>query len=337
MLDAVKPAPCLVPLALVGLAACAPGTASPRPYDGGSLHPADAACAESGADAFGVRKICRTLAGGREWSLPTTAHVADSEWKPKKSVVKTPEPGVFRVSGCPHNDVVSPAGKAWWRNVEMTAYIRFVADLVAPPDGSCNQRPHWTLYARGERHSPQDSADPATIDEGVGAPPGTATWPGYPYAGSTVNAHCLGTSLKGLLFSQSGAASFQKEISHVAGYTAESVLASALPGGAPVGAWFGYKVIFRNFHADRAVHLETWVDASATGAWAKVFEIDDAGGWPAKPPHGGEAPLNGCGAPPFGYAEDQLITWAGPTVTFRADNVEYDLKWASVREVEPLP
>ena len=327
----------LILLGLVGAVACAPGAAKVGPFDGGSLHPTDSTCAASGVDGFGVRKICPTLPGGREWYLPSTADVADAEWKPKKHIAKTAEPGVFRISGCPHNDVVSPSGKAWWRNVEMTAYLRFLADLPAPADGSCNQRPHWTFYARGERHSPEIFADPASIDEGVTAPPGTATWPGYPFSGPSVNARCLGTSLKGLLFSDSGAVSFQKEISHVAGYTQETVLGSGLPGGAAPGAWFGYKVILRNFHGDGAVHMETWVDPVATGAWARVFEVDDSGGWPAKPLPGGQPALNGCDGAPFHYAEDQLITWAGPHVTFRADNLAYDLRSASVREVEPLP
>ncbi len=62
-----------------------------------------------------------------------------------------------------------------------------------------------------------------------------------------------------------------------------------------------------------------------------MLDVDDTGGWNAQ-----TATIDGCGAAPFSYAVDQLITWAGPYVTFRVDNLVYDFKWASVREIAPL-
>ncbi len=40
---------------------------------------------------------------------------------------------------------------------------------------------------------------------------------------------------------------------------------------------------------------------------------------------------------PFQFAADELVTWAGPWILFRFDNIESDVKWLSVREIPPLP
>ena len=71
---------------------------------------------------------------------------------------------------------------------------------------------------------------------------------------------------------------------------------------------------------------------SADGSWRQLTSADDAGGWAALDPG-----LDGCGAPPFGYATDQLLTWAGPWVTFRSDGLVMDFTALGVREIGPLP
>ena len=43
----------------------------------------------------------------------------------------------------------------------------------------------------------------------------------------------------------------------------------------------------------------------------------------------------GCNAAPFGYANDQLVTWAGPHAWIRFDNLSSDFKAFSVREIDP--
>lgn len=116
------------------------------------------------------------------------------EWKPETNDVTRVSPGVFHTfgeGGQVRLNVTSPTGKAWWRNVEMTAYFRYAADRVC-----CGQVQHWELFARGERHSETDIAGTA-IDDGVAAPPGTAVWPGYPYGSGLVDVHCLGTAYHG--------------------------------------------------------------------------------------------------------------------------------------------
>lgn len=194
----------------------------------------------------------------------------DGEWRPPSSseIGHGPEPGSATISGSPRIDVISPAGKAWWRDVEMTAYLKYESVKTTDP----SQAPHWTFYARGERHTSSTTvADPKTINGGVLAPVGTATWPGYPFTGTTsIDARCLGSSIKGAIYPD-GHGWWKKEISHTEGYTAS------------------------------------------------------------------RPPPNGVVAAPFSYATDQLVTWAGPNVTFRVDNLVYDFKWASAREIEPLP
>jgi hypothetical protein len=311
-------------LPLVLLAACRHAGEAATPVE----VTADAAAADSAksaaADKFGVREIYPTLASGREWLLPDSADVADDEWKPKATIAKTADRGVFRVSGSPRNDVASPKGKAWWRNVEITAYLRYVGIDTTEP----TQPPHWTFYARGERHTSHPTAEPTAINYGVGAPTGTATWPGYPFS-SPVIAQCLGTSIKGAIYPD-GTVWWKKELSHTDGYT--DARSTTKTGNDLTIGWFGFKVVIRNFAADRSVHMETWVDAKATGAWKKVAEADDTEKWLAR-----TTTINGCTAAPFFYALDQVITWAGPNVTFRVDNLDYDFKWASAREIAPLP
>jgi hypothetical protein len=306
--------------------------ASPDEPDGGSSPGGDAG--SSGDDPFGVDRIYPTVAGGREWFLPANGDEPSPEWNPdggsRGGLQRTGEPGVFKVRGSPRLPVKSPAGKAWFRNIEMTMYIRYVENL--PPDEQANPRDTfgWQFLARGERHTTDATVDTATINDGVPPPAGTATSPGYPFApGRTVNSHCLAASMHGYL-EVDGRVRFKKEVSHTGGYTDARGTVQALPTGMPVGGWVGYKFVVRNMGGDRAVHMESWIDAAGDGTWQKASEADDTGGWA-----GGEP--DGCDAAPFGFAADQLITWAGPWILFRFDNIESDVKWLSVREIAPLP
>jgi hypothetical protein len=303
--------------------------ARPSP-DRADEEPADAGAVEGGPasdpgpgekDKFGVRKIYPTKAGGREWYLPATAQQSDGEWLSGSSVTGTPEAGVFHIQGSPRLAVSSPAGKPWWRNVELTGYFRLRGTMAG------DIAPQYQFYARGERHI-TSNVDGASINQSRPAPAGTPTMPGYPFSGM-INGHCLGTSYKGYLY-MSGRVDFKKEISHTAGYTGARD-GKQVPGGVPMNGWIGFKVMIRNFNNDQAVHMESWVDAKATGEWVKMSEVRDTGGWT------GGAGLDGCDGPPFNFKQDQLITWAGPYVNFRFDNNSSDLRWLSAREIAPMP
>jgi hypothetical protein len=229
---------------------------------------------------------------------------------------------VFHVSGSPRIAVSSPANKAWWRNVEVTIYLRFQA-IVSGSD----IEPEWQLYARGERHT-ESNINGSTINKGRPPPPGTATWPWYPMSG-TVNGHCVATSYKAYLF-PTGRMTFKKEISHTAGYTGGRDDKDPLPSVAK-GMWIGFKEVVQNFKNDTAVHMESWLDRNADGNWTKINNVDDTGGWSSSPGS------DGCTSAPYNYKNDQIITWAGPDVDIRFDNLSSDFKAMSVREIDPLP
>jgi hypothetical protein len=281
-------------------------------------------------DPFGVLEMYETLPGGREWFLPADAERASAEWKPQgaTTIVTRVAPGEFHTDGQAGQVrlvVTSPAGKPWWRNFEATAYFRQTSTLA-----SADQVPHWELLGRGERHSGTLVSGEA-VNDGVPAPPGTATWPGYPFGAAPVNPRCLGTAYHGNAY-PSGRLVFEKELSHTDGYGDHQRGQVPLTPVEP-GTWFGMKFVVRNVSSDRSVHLELWIDHAGDGSWFKATEVDDdAGSWPAR-----TTTIDGCGAPPFSFATDQVITWAGPWLTFRSDAMGLDFKWLSVREIAPLP
>jgi hypothetical protein len=274
-------------------------------------------------DPFGVRKIYGTKNGGREWYMPANATQSDGEWGGGNSVTATGESGVFRVSGSPRIPVSSPAGRAWWRNVEMTGYYRYRSTL---PNASLT--PGFQMYARGERHT-ANMVNGATVNGGRQPPPGTPTWPGYPYSGM-INGHCLGSSYKGYM-DINGSMDFKKEVSHTAGYTGSRDSKKPFGGEVPTNQWVGFKVVIRNYANNTAVQMESWLDPRGDGKWQKVNEVRDDGGWQ------GAANPDGCGGAPFNFKNDQIITWAGPHVNWRFDFVSADVKWFSTREIDPLP
>jgi hypothetical protein len=280
------------------------------------------------ADRFGVRMLYPTLADGREWYLPEDAERASGEWNVETNPVSKVASGVFHTLGSNGEvrlSVGSPAGRAWWRNVEMTGYYRYTA-----AHDSNGQERHWELLARCEKHSENDVAG-NRINGGVAAPAATAVWPGYPFGSATINGHCLGSSYHGNLYVD-GRALFEKEISHTEGYASQRAEVDAPGMDNPQNRWIGYKFVLRNADADRRVHLELWLDARADGNWQRVSQADDSkASWSAP------GDLDGCSAAPFKYANDQLITWAGPWITFRSDSMEVDFRWLSAREIAPLP
>jgi hypothetical protein len=92
-----------------------------------------------------------------------------------------------------------------------------------------------------------------------------------------------------------------------------------------IGKFVGFKGVMYNFQqgGKTVVKLELWVDPTLTNNWQKVDEFVDSGGWGSS---AGE-----CGGKP-----DQIITWGGPTATFRWDNANnVSIKNLSVREIVP--
>jgi hypothetical protein len=275
------------------------------------------------ADRFGVQEIYPSAPGGREWSLPDNPAGLDSQWMPESKAISAVAPGVYRTQGQVRINIVSPEGAAWWRDVEMTAYFREVG-----PVADKAQTPHWELFARGERHS-HGPVKRTQVNQGHRPPPGTETWPGYPFGDVPIPPECLGTAYHGNFYPD-GRAHFEKEISHTGGYGSVRRGETRLTGFEdPVGRWFGLKFVAYN-RSPQNVHLELWADATGDGRWRMISQTDDSGGWQARDPN-----LDGCGAAPFGYQLDQILSWRGPWVTFRADALAFDFKRLSVREIVP--
>jgi hypothetical protein len=314
----------IVAVALSSLSAC-----SVPPPVSQMTTPATHTAEHSGTavDPFGVRMLYPTKPGGREWFLSAEPS-ADPAWRPESRsdvFAAESEAGVFHAAGAgPRFSVRSPAGTDWWRNVEMTGYVRYRGPVTG------ELRPHWEWYARGERHTAQRT-DPGQINDGIVAPVGTATWPGYPFAGGALNQRCLATSYHANLY-VGGEVHFEKEISWTQGYGEVRGKTQLLALRDLTDRWIGFKFVLRNEAADRFVALEAWVDADASGDWAQVASTEDRGDWSARDPK-----IDGCGEPPFAFTPTQILTWAGPWATFRTDSTSADYKWLSVREVAALP
>lgn len=319
-------------LALSGLAllgpACSPeaehDAESTSADDGPTVELTESALTTYGTDSFGVARLNPTRSGGREWFLPSTATASDAEWKPGTTVTRVGT-NVFHVSGAPRMMVISPSGKAWWQNVEMTSYIRQTGTVNFYAD----QVPHWTMFARGEKHS-NNSVSMNGINYGVRAPVGTPTWPGYPFA-SSVNQSCLATCYHGLFY-PGGKFLIEKEVTHTQGYTGPRGQLTVANFGSTMNKWIGLKYVLRNVKSTGEVRAEMYVDRNADGNWQKVTSASDKGDWRV-----GNSSMNGCTQAPFRYTSTQKVTWAGPWAAFRMDNMSIDFKWLSVREIDPLP
>lgn len=275
-------------------------------------------------DQFGIPQIFPTAPNGREWYLPVDASATDTEWLPDTpnvgKIVDSNGSYYFHTCGDDISEVrlnvMSPSGKAWWHNVEMTFYVKRHSHQKTP-----DQLSHVELLARSERHSTTNFA-PSKYNSGVPAPAGTVTPPGYPYTGVTkVNAHCMGTSYHGNVYD--GYVLFEKEVSHYGGYSGQE--GAVIVPGLNLDNWTGVKFILYNVGTS-SVHMELWIDIGE--GFDKVSSYDDTGNWSAEV-------LEGCQNYPYRYTPNILMTWAGPQAIFRSDSMGMDFKFASIREISP--
>jgi hypothetical protein len=139
------------------------------------------------------------------------------------------------------------------------------------------------------------------------------------------NVPCDGTALIGGIHDD-GTVGWKKEIWFTGGYTKE--LAQAKPTDSIVGRWIGWKVVMYNTANDTAVRMESYLDDNNNNHWVKVTDIIDDGGWYA------DASDNEFYSADCGKPKDHIITDSGPVVMFRADNIIWDLKNFSVREIQ---
>ncbi|MBC8156790.1 hypothetical protein H7X64_01320 [Armatimonadetes bacterium] len=137
---------------------------------------------------------------------------------------------------------------------------------------------------------------------------------------------CEGTALKGEI-DVNGTVSWVKEIWHTGGYTnkrAETQVTEPI-----IGRWIGWKVVVYNMNNDTAVKMESYLDDRANNHWLKVTDLIDSGEWYANEP---DPLFYGANC---GKAKDHIITNGGPLAIFRSDNMTWNFRDLSVREIQP--
>lgn len=134
-----------------------------------------------------------------------------------------------------------------------------------------------------------------------------------------------------LAFRNSGTYLFDKELNHPNDSPGKGGQMFSPSGSVPVGKWIGMKYLVYNLPGDKAVKLETYIDADSNGNgtqlsdWKKIGETTDDGNW--------DAPTGDCGFP-----ANTVVTEGGGVVFIRntdVGKVEYSkLSW---REITAAP
>ena len=75
--------------------------------------------------------------------------------------------------------------------------------------------------------------------------------------------------------------------------------------------------------------MESYLDDKANNQWLKVSDLTDDGGWYANSPDEIFYSAN-CGK-----VKNYIITNGGPLAVFRSDNMTWNFKDLSVREITP--
>ena len=138
---------------------------------------------------------------------------------------------------------------------------------------------------------------------------------------------CEGTGLIGGIHTD-GTVEWKKEILFREGYTDGRAKAKVVVDPI-IGRWIGWKVVMYNINNNSAVKMESYIDNKNTNYWVQVTNLTDNGGWSAKTSDEKFYSAN-CDRP-----KDYIITNGGPIVTFRSDNIVWDFRDLSVREIPP--
>jgi hypothetical protein len=264
----------------------------------------------SGIDKFGIKEVYPTQEGGREWYLNTDDPLNDNIFSITSNVPITKNLDDNGQSWSINNSEVrmnvdTPPSTALWKNVEITGYVK-VKSIINGSEGDDESigrsgeplTPSLDWRARGGIHS---SKSP-----------------------------CEGTALDGEINIVDRTASWKKEIWHTGGYTdsRDQVKVSDKP---LTEKWIGWKTVMYNMDNDTAVKMESYIDEDNNNQWKKVNDLTDSGGWFANSSDEVFSSAN-CGKP-----KDYIITNGGSIVTFRSDNILFDFKNLSVREIQPPP
>lgn len=255
----------------------------------------------AGLDKFGISEIYATKAGGRQWYINMKNPMVDNFFSKSSSVNLTARPdGSWIVDGpAVRLNIGTPAGYENWTNVEITGYAKVVSS------------------SKGNRTDINDIEEDNREHELSWRARGVRHNNAVP---------CEGTSLTSGIDTL-GETRWKKEIWHTGGYTdARSVKKVT---DSILGRWIGWKVVMYSIKNNTATKMESYLDNNADNVWVKVTDLVDDGGWFAKSSDK-DFYAAGCGRP-----KDYVITNGGPVATFRSDNIAWELKNLSIREIQP--
>ncbi len=262
-----------------------------------------------GKDIFGINEIYPTAKNGREWFIDMKDPLNDRTFSITSDVpiVKNVEEDLsWSINNTQIRiNVDTPDSMQPWKNIEMTGYvkIRSVYDTNQETregiDGGDSESlaPDLTWRARGGSHNSQNP--------------------------------CEGTALNGGIDVVNMEAAWKKEIWHTGGYTDSRGSAKATENPL-LDRWIGWKTIMYNIDNDTGVKMESYIDDNNDNVWKKVNEVTDEGGWFA---NSSDEEFNSANC---NKAKDYVITNSGPIATFRADNIAFDFKNLSIREIQPV-
>jgi hypothetical protein len=265
---------------------------------------------ERKVDEFGTLQIYPTVYGGREWFINMQDPFDDEAISIDSGITLDQQSnGSWGVNSSQVRiRVDTPPGQEEWKNVEMTGYVKMISPTTLTADSS-------EFSDQDEESEDGDSLDPHL------------TWRARGGRHSDM-VPCEGTALNGGLYLD-GKVSWKKEIWHTGGYTTARGV-SEIPNSF-INKWIGWKTVMYNLENDSSVIMESYLDNNANNKWEKVSEVKDNGEWYA------DASDDEFYSVDCGKEKDYIITNSGPIATFRADNLIFDFKNLSIREIKPPP
>jgi hypothetical protein len=248
-------------------------------------------------DVFGIKKIYPTKSGGREWFINMNDPRSDGIFFiTSDHNITRQDDGSWRINNSNVRlNVDTPPNAEPWKNVEITGYARIVEQV--PIEGnpeSATDDFDLNWLARGGEHNTENP--------------------------------CEGSAYTAIL-DINGTVGWKKEIWFPGGYTDERGSEDKLKDSL-LNRWVGFKAIMYNTNNNTAVKLESYVDNRNTNYWVKVTDLIDNSEWYARAPDD-EFNSGDCGRP-----KNYVLTNGGSITTFRSDNLVWDFKNLSVREIQ---
>jgi hypothetical protein len=261
---------------------------------------------ERKTDRFGTLQIYPTIQGGREWFVNMQDPFDDDivSFNSDTTLDRQSDDSWRINSSEVRIRVDTSPGQEEWKNVEMTGYVKMISPILTTDSAE--------FPDQDEGSEDGDSLDPHL------------TWRAR---GGRHNdmVPCEGTALNGGLYLD-GKVSWKKEIWHTGGYS-DARGVSEIPISF-INKWIGWKTVMYNLESDSSVKMESYLDIDAKNNWEKVSEVEDNGKWYA------DTSDEEFYSVDCGKEKDYIITNSGPTATFRADNLIFDFKNLSIREIK---